>query len=779
MAQTRTYAAEVAEKIIEQLKQGTAPWVKPWAPGERVMPFNPVTEKDYRGMNVVVLLMAAHDKGFDDPRWMTLKQANSIDGRIQKGQKGTRLQFFKTHEDVVVLDAGGDPLLDEDGKPETVRVQLDRPIVYPFTVFNAQQIDGLPELVARPSLPEWERHQLAEAILVNSRAHISHRPGDLAAYAPGLDLIILPERSQFATADGFYSVALHELGHWTGHSTRLDRDLAHPFGSEGYAREELRAEIASLMIGDRLSIGHDPGQHVAYIDTWIRILQQDPQELQRAARDAERIDSFLRSFVEVQTVEMPQEPTVSPVKVPEQPIEQPVLTTERIDLYVPFKEHKIAKELGARYDYDGKPKTWYLPAGVDPRPFERWRTPPAPRERPKTDAEILAEFKHFLTAELGLVIKGELVSGGLMQRVPVEGAARGKKDGAYFAHLDGVPTVWGRNYFTGITKTWTIHRPVPKLSEAERQKLEAERQEKIQRREDEYNAAARVTTEAIEAHLKANPQITAETPDYAEHAYLRKKGVGAHGIFYIKTEPLTFQRIGETKPSKWGKQGDLVIPIRDVDGKLLGGQAINAAGMKSLSANSRISGGHHLLGEIDPKKQLVIAEGYATAATLYEAMAMRVPVAVAFSGSNLEAVARAFRERYRDLSIIVAGDNDHAKELLSPPKPNEGKVKAEAAAAAVGGAVMLPTFEPSNQSSGENDRAASKKRHGSDWNDLAAQDREEGKDFVERLRGSFRDANRAAQHALKVVQIQQSRQAQNTQDATSQQERTVRRARSA
>ena len=96
-----------------------------------------------------------------------------------------------------------------------------------------------------------------------SGAQIRHHAGDGAYYAPAIDAIHMPNRERFHDAAGYYATALHELGHWTGHETRLARDLSNPFGSEGYAREELRAEIASMILGDELGIGHDPGQHAA------------------------------------------------------------------------------------------------------------------------------------------------------------------------------------------------------------------------------------------------------------------------------------------------------------------------------------------------------------------------------------------------------------------------------------------------------------------------------------------------------------------------------------
>lgn len=102
-----------------------------------------------------------------------------------------------------------------------------------------------------------------------------------------------------------YATAFHELGHWTGHPSRLHRELTHPFGSEGYAREELRAEIASLMLGERLGLGHDPSRHAAYVGSWGKALQENPREIFRAASDAERTSGFVMAFEHEQRLEHP------------------------------------------------------------------------------------------------------------------------------------------------------------------------------------------------------------------------------------------------------------------------------------------------------------------------------------------------------------------------------------------------------------------------------------------------------------------------------------------
>lgn len=301
------YVDQVAGAIIKQLQEGTAPWQKPWNAGERFMPYNPTTGNEYRGANALWLMSQAESKGFGDARWMTYRQAQEQDAQVTKGQKGTAIQYWKWQGLEPVKDASGKPVLDREGEPVKRVVRYERPRVWSAVVFNAQQIDGLPPAPDRPAMAEWQRHEKAEAIMANSGVPVVHAAGDRAFYRLSEDKITLPERGQFASADRYYATALHELGHATGHPTRLNRDMAHPFGSEGYAREELRAEIGSMMLGEQLGIGHDPSQHVAYVGSWIKALQQDPRELFRAAAEAEKITKMVRSFELVQEQESPDQ----------------------------------------------------------------------------------------------------------------------------------------------------------------------------------------------------------------------------------------------------------------------------------------------------------------------------------------------------------------------------------------------------------------------------------------------------------------------------------------
>lgn len=368
----KPFHERVAEKIIDQLKAGTAPWQRPWNPAEQgaeagsVIPMNPTTGKRYRGVNVVNLMSEGHA----DNRWMTYKQAAGAGAQVRKGEKGSLVQYWKFDEEQALKDAQGKPVKDAEGNAVKVRVEFERPRPFYAVVFNAEQMDGLPPRTP-PAPPEWNPIERADALLQKSGAKIAERPGNRAYYSPGTDSITLPERSQFPAADRFYATALHEVGHWTGHPARLDRDLAHPFGSEGYAKEELRAEIASMILGDELRIGHDPEQHVAYVASWIKALEDDPMEIVRACSDAEKINTFILAFEQ----ELNQQQTQQPAAQDGEPVTPPVagiVAEQPTPISVPFREKNEAKAAGAKWDKNER--TWFVPAGTDLTPFAKWTT---------------------------------------------------------------------------------------------------------------------------------------------------------------------------------------------------------------------------------------------------------------------------------------------------------------------------------------------------------------------------------------------------------------------
>lgn len=303
------FAERVAKLLIEQIERGTAPFQKPWE-STTELPHNPTTGRRYRGINALYLFA----QGYVDPRWLTYRQAQELGAQVRRGATGTPIQYWQFAEERVARDERGQTIKDGSGSTVKVQAKLSRPRVFHAVVFNAEQIDGLP--ARAPRVLNWDPLERAEALLRDSGARIEHAPRDRAFYRLSTDSIHLPERTQFSTHDRYYATAFHELGHWTGHATRLGRDLAHPFGSEAYAREELRAEIASLLLGQELAIGHDHQNHASYVASWVSMLKRDPLELMRAAADAEKISTYVLGLSQQQTVDNTQTPALQPTVVP-------------------------------------------------------------------------------------------------------------------------------------------------------------------------------------------------------------------------------------------------------------------------------------------------------------------------------------------------------------------------------------------------------------------------------------------------------------------------------
>jgi|GEM_PF-249059 len=354
------HAEQVASILIEQLERGTAPWQRPWDVSTSGMPLNATTGKAYRGTNAMYLWAASIKNGWDDPRWCTFRQAQSLEAQVRKGEHGYKIAFPATHFEVNKKDANGKPVLDANGQPVKVFVKYDQPRMKYYTVFSAHQIDGLPPLETRAK-HAWDQDERAESILRGSGAKISHG-GNSAYYTPSLDAITLPHREQFSSPDRYYATALHELGHWTGHDSRLARDLSGGYGSESYAREELRAEISSLMTGMELGLGHDPDQHAAYVAHWVQMLRDDPKEILRACSDATRISDYVLGFDHERSREHEHERETEEVREAERSAE-PVAA-----MSIPTFEPHIPKD--ERYSFEGPGAAFAVTKGS--RRIETW-----------------------------------------------------------------------------------------------------------------------------------------------------------------------------------------------------------------------------------------------------------------------------------------------------------------------------------------------------------------------------------------------------------------------
>ena len=300
---------KVADALIERMQEGKATWTQAWEPGASTLPYNVSTGKAYRGGNTVWLAEKAAQRGYGDARWGTFKQVKGLGGAVLKGEKGTQILFWQFESRKLARGKDGRPILDGEGRPVYETKVLPHPRVYPYTVFNAEQCKGLPARTERRSAEDWDPIEAAEKVLRHSGATIRHTSEDRAYYDLARDRILLPHRDQFPDAPSFYQTALHELGHWTGHPDRLNRETLvrgteAGFWSALYAREELRAEISSMMTGDRLNLGHDPSRHAGYVRSWVRALRDDPREIYRAARDAQQMSDWTLERVRERTAQL-------------------------------------------------------------------------------------------------------------------------------------------------------------------------------------------------------------------------------------------------------------------------------------------------------------------------------------------------------------------------------------------------------------------------------------------------------------------------------------------
>ena len=293
------YAKKVSSEIIDQIKAGVAPWQKPWKPGEQISAENFSTGQKYSGGNSLYLMSRAIRDGRGDNRWGTYNQIREAGGQVRKGEKGTQVLFFTDRNSRVAKDEKGQTMKNKEGKTIYEEQKRETPICKQYTVFNVEQAEGL-ELKPRQAQvrPEWDSHRDAEKVIAANGADVQHVAGDRAYYRMSEDKIVLPEPGQFPTRNGYYQTALHECGHATGHPDRMDREtlkegLDNGFGSPEYAREELRAEISAMMTGERVGVGHDPQRGAAYVENWVKVLEKDPHEIQRAARDAQKMTDHL------------------------------------------------------------------------------------------------------------------------------------------------------------------------------------------------------------------------------------------------------------------------------------------------------------------------------------------------------------------------------------------------------------------------------------------------------------------------------------------------------
>ncbi|MCX7587306.1 ArdC family protein [Phenylobacterium sp. 58.2.17] len=279
---------DVTDKIIAELEAGRLPWVQPWgaAKAPLAMPRNAATRRGYSGINVLILWGAVIDHGFSSQGWLTFRQALSLGGNVRKGAHGVSVVFADRFT--------------PDSERRRAQAQGDEPgmilFLKRFTVFNTDQCEGLPEDIAPapPPIPEGLIAPQAETLIAATRADF-RIGGDQAFYSPTHDFVQVPRPDVYFEPINWHRTALHELGHWTGHSSRLARDQSGAMGSALYAKEELVAEMTSAFVC--ASLGIIPTvRHADYVGAWLEVLRADNRAVVRAASAASKAADYLLAF---------------------------------------------------------------------------------------------------------------------------------------------------------------------------------------------------------------------------------------------------------------------------------------------------------------------------------------------------------------------------------------------------------------------------------------------------------------------------------------------------
>ena len=283
--------SEITDKIIAELEAGRVPWVQPWgtaaAKAPLGLPKNVSTDRQYAGINVLLLWGAVIERGFTGQSWLTFRQALSLGGNVRKGERGTTVVY-------------ADRFVPEDEKRRARETGEDAqaiPFLKRFTVFNTDQCENLPDDVATatPPVPTGLIEPRVEALI--EATGIDFRiGGDRAFYLPAHDYVQVPPPQAYFEPINWHRTALHELGHASGAPHRLNRDLSGSFGSKKYAFEELIAEINAAYCC--ASLGIKPTvRHADYIGSWLEVLREDNRAIVRAASQASKAADWLLSFL--------------------------------------------------------------------------------------------------------------------------------------------------------------------------------------------------------------------------------------------------------------------------------------------------------------------------------------------------------------------------------------------------------------------------------------------------------------------------------------------------
>ncbi len=678
---------ELANKFADLIEKNEAPWQKSWS-GNGFMPYNIKSSKEYNGVNMLHLMAAADKKGYEDNRWLTFLQANELGAKVRAGEKGVNIVYLQTTETKKEID-------EITGEENVVTEKLEKPRAMWSVVFNAEQCEGLPELELKQI--DFNPIERAEDILNISGAKIKHKSQGKAYYSPITDEITLPRQEQFNSPEEYYRTALHELGHWTGHSSRNNRDLSGTFGTESYAKEELIAEITSFLIGTQCGLGHEPDKNnIAYLKSWSKAIRDEPSFLFNAVKEADRAAKLILgkelelekinnkehnmeketpeinvdknnsvTYINVPKVEKDEAKSLGAKwdansicwfvpadidaslfnkweKVNEQDLayrkeqmQQNKIAYKQEEKYilaVPYDEKDQAKALGAEWDKDGK--FWYC-KNEEKEKFFKWDIKNIDN-KVQYDMPLNIEEEFLDRIKTAGVLENSVIADGQKHRIAVDGDKGKEQSGFYVLHPDGIANGYFMNNRTGEEIKWNSKEYG--ISQEEKAEMKALYQAKKAEREQQD----KILTEKAEKVLYAK--------------YMNKEAVSEHTY-------LSNKMVKHAKNIYAGQDNTITIPLFNIDGRLKSAQYIDENGEKRFAKNTNKVGAFHIvdgnISDLKSAKSIIITEGYATAASINEAVKEpELKVIAAMSANNLEHTVKAITNKYPEMNIIIAADND-------------------------------------------------------------------------------------------------------------------------
>ncbi len=678
---------ELANKFADLIEKNEAPWQKSWS-GNGFMPYNIKSSKEYNGVNMLHLMAAADKKGYEDNRWLTFLQANELGAKVRAGEKGVNIVYLQTTETKKEID-------EITGEENVVTEKLEKPRAMWSVVFNAEQCEGLPELELKQI--DFNPIERAEDILNISGAKIKHKSQGKAYYSPITDEITLPRQEQFNSPEEYYRTALHELGHWTGHSSRNNRDLSGTFGTESYAKEELIAEITSFLIGTQCGLGHEPDKNnIAYLKSWSKAIRDEPSFLFNAVKEADRAAKLILgkelelekinnkehnmeketpeinvdknnsvTYINVPKVEKDEAKSLGAKwdansicwfvpadidaslfnkweKVNEQDLayrkeqmQQNKIAYKQEEKYilaVPYDEKDQAKALGAEWDKDGK--FWYC-KNEEKEKFFKWDIKNIDN-KVQYDMPLNIEEEFLDCIKTAGVLENSVIADGQKHRIAVDGDKGKEQSGFYVLHPDGIANGYFMNNRTGEEIKWNSKEYG--ISQEEKAEMKALYHAKKAEREQQD----KILTEKAEKVLYAK--------------YMNKEAVSEHTY-------LSNKMVKHAKNIYAGQDNTITIPLFNIDGRLKSAQYIDENGEKRFAKNTNKVGAFHIvdgsISDLKSTKSIIITEGYATAASINEAVKEPgLKVIAAMSANNLEHTVKAITNKYPEMNIVIAADND-------------------------------------------------------------------------------------------------------------------------